>query len=264
MLVSAQALILALFGGVGSLWGPVIGAMVLVPLAEGLNAELGNVLPGIQGVVYGVAIIVDHSLRAGGGLLAGARPVCTKQTAAACAAAGGRRRRLPPSCRSPRTAAGGDLLVLRGVGISFGGLRALDERRPDRPGRRALRHHRSQRRRQDDAVQRHQRVSRPRQRHDRIRRRAADRAAAEPGVPARHRPHLSGGARLSAHDRARKRHRRRLCRRRRRRRSRERMALAALDRVGLSGRAERDRRRADDAGVAADGAGARAGAAARG
>src|SRR3954466_1495647 len=57
MLVSAQALILALFGGVGSLWGPVIGAFVLVPLAEGLNAELGSILPGIQGVVYGVAII---------------------------------------------------------------------------------------------------------------------------------------------------------------------------------------------------------------
>src|SRR5262245_13949936 len=57
MLVSAQALILALFGGVGSLWGPVIGAAVLVPLAEGLNAELGSVLPGIQGVVYGIAII---------------------------------------------------------------------------------------------------------------------------------------------------------------------------------------------------------------
>src|SRR3954453_5165013 len=57
MLVSAQALILALFGGVGSLWGPVIGAAVLVPLAEGLNAELGTILPGIQGVVYGVAII---------------------------------------------------------------------------------------------------------------------------------------------------------------------------------------------------------------
>src|SRR5262245_53643845 len=57
MLVSAQALILALFGGVGSLWGPVIGAMVLVPMAEGLNAELGDVLPGIQGVVYGIAII---------------------------------------------------------------------------------------------------------------------------------------------------------------------------------------------------------------
>src|SRR5262249_35505113 len=57
MLVSAQALILALFGGVGSLWGPGIGAMVLVPLSEGLNAELGDVLPGIKGVVYGIAII---------------------------------------------------------------------------------------------------------------------------------------------------------------------------------------------------------------
>ena len=58
MLVSAQPLILALFGGIGSLWGPLIGAVVLVPLAEGLNGELGDVLPGIQGVVYGVAIIL--------------------------------------------------------------------------------------------------------------------------------------------------------------------------------------------------------------
>jgi branched-chain amino acid transport system permease protein len=57
-LVSAQALIMALFGGVGVFWGPVIGAAVLVPLAETLNAQLGSVLPGIQGVVYGVAIIV--------------------------------------------------------------------------------------------------------------------------------------------------------------------------------------------------------------
>lgn len=57
-LVSAQALIMALFGGVGVFWGPVIGAAILVPLAETLNAKLGNILPGIQGVVYGVAIVV--------------------------------------------------------------------------------------------------------------------------------------------------------------------------------------------------------------
>ncbi len=57
-LVSAQALIMALFGGVGIFWGPVIGAAILVPLAETLNAELGSILPGIQGVVYGAAIIV--------------------------------------------------------------------------------------------------------------------------------------------------------------------------------------------------------------
>ncbi len=57
MLVSAQALIVAMFGGVGTLWGPVIGAVVLVPLSEILHARLGDVIPGIQGVVYGVAIV---------------------------------------------------------------------------------------------------------------------------------------------------------------------------------------------------------------
>jgi ABC-type branched-subunit amino acid transport system permease subunit len=58
LLVSAQPVVVTLFGGVTSIWGPVIGAAVLVPLAESLNAQLGNILPGIQGVVYGAAIIV--------------------------------------------------------------------------------------------------------------------------------------------------------------------------------------------------------------
>jgi branched-chain amino acid transport system ATP-binding protein/branched-chain amino acid transport system permease protein len=57
MLVSAQALIVAMFGGVGTLWGPMIGAVILVPLSELLHAKLGNVIPGIQGVVYGIAIV---------------------------------------------------------------------------------------------------------------------------------------------------------------------------------------------------------------
>src|SRR5580700_9674105 len=57
MLTSAQALIVALFGGVGTLWGPLIGAAILIPVAEFLQAKLGDVLPGIQGVVYGLAII---------------------------------------------------------------------------------------------------------------------------------------------------------------------------------------------------------------
>jgi branched-chain amino acid transport system permease protein len=57
VLVSAQALIVAMFGGVGTVWGPVIGAATLVPLSAWLDAELADVLPGIQGVVYGVAIV---------------------------------------------------------------------------------------------------------------------------------------------------------------------------------------------------------------
>jgi ABC-type branched-subunit amino acid transport system ATPase component/ABC-type branched-subunit amino acid transport system permease subunit len=127
MLVSAQALILALFGGVGSLWGPVIGAMLLVPLAEGLNAELGDVLPGIQGVVYGIAIIMiilwapegvywrvlDRFPRR-------APAQSAPEPAAATIAAN-----VAPLPRAPAPL-GADLLVLRDIGISFGGLRALD------------------------------------------------------------------------------------------------------------------------------------------
>jgi branched-chain amino acid transport system permease protein len=132
MLVSAQALILALFGGVGSLWGPVIGALVLVPLAEGLNAELGHIVPGIQGVVYGVAIIAIILLapegvywrvldrwskrRAAQPTPAPVAPPAPAPVAANVA---------PLLVRAP-TAAGPDLLVLRDVSLSFGGLRALD------------------------------------------------------------------------------------------------------------------------------------------
>ena len=57
MLVSAQALTVTMFGGVGTVWGPVIGVVILIPLAETLNAEAGNALPGIQGVVFGLAIV---------------------------------------------------------------------------------------------------------------------------------------------------------------------------------------------------------------
>jgi branched-chain amino acid transport system permease protein len=129
ILASAQALILALFGGVGSLWGPVIGAMVLVPLAEGLNAQLGSVLPGIQGVVYGVAIIViilcapegvywrvlDRINRNKRPAPREAMPLPPARVIAA-----------PEARAQPPIAAGADLLVLKGIGIAFGGLRALD------------------------------------------------------------------------------------------------------------------------------------------
>ncbi|MBN9467175.1 MAG: branched-chain amino acid ABC transporter ATP-binding protein/permease [Bosea sp.] len=57
MHVSAQALIISMFGGVGTVWGPLLGAAVLVPLTEILYAEFGAALPGVQGVMLGAAII---------------------------------------------------------------------------------------------------------------------------------------------------------------------------------------------------------------
>ena len=49
MLTSAQALIVTLFGGVATVWGPVIGSIILIPLAEILHAELGDKIPGDPG-----------------------------------------------------------------------------------------------------------------------------------------------------------------------------------------------------------------------
>lgn len=57
MAISTQCIIISMFGGRGTAWGALIGAIVLVPLSEYLNSYLGSQLPGIAGVVYGAAII---------------------------------------------------------------------------------------------------------------------------------------------------------------------------------------------------------------
>ncbi len=126
MLVSAQALVVALFGGVGTLWGPVIGAAVLIPLSETLQAHLGNVIPGIQGVVYGGAIILvvllapegifwrvrDRLYRAGAKVVvAEYAPAVADITRAIDAPVRGADREL--------------LLAVSGLAKSFGGLRAV-------------------------------------------------------------------------------------------------------------------------------------------
>jgi ABC-type branched-subunit amino acid transport system ATPase component len=130
-LVSAQALIIPMFGGIGVFWGPVIGATILVPLAETLNAQLGNILPGIQGVVYGLAIIFITLLapegiywsvrdRFGSGRAARATASPIAGIAAIPAAAAAQQFKHP--------AAGGEaLLSLNAVSRAFGGLRAVDD-----------------------------------------------------------------------------------------------------------------------------------------
>lgn len=128
MITSAQALIMALFGGVGTAWGPVIGAAILIPLSETLHGELGDKLPGIQGVVYGVAIILIILL-APEGLYwrlrdfwlkrkAGRQPSSSTPAAAIADV-------IPSKPAKPRTASGKTLLEVSGLSKSFGGLKAV-------------------------------------------------------------------------------------------------------------------------------------------
>ena len=58
VLVIVQTLVVCLVGGAGTLWGPVIGAAIMIPVSEILDSTVGDRLPGIQGVVYGAALVV--------------------------------------------------------------------------------------------------------------------------------------------------------------------------------------------------------------
>lgn len=131
MLTSAQALIVALFGGSGTLWGAPIGAAILIPLSETLQAQLGNVIPGIQGVVFGVAIILVVLLapegifwrvrdqfyrsRAAGSIpTAAIAPRTPMETPQPIATPASQREHLP-------------ILTVTNLSKSFGGLRAVTE-----------------------------------------------------------------------------------------------------------------------------------------
>jgi branched-chain amino acid transport system permease protein len=69
ILISVKMLIMAALGGAGLLFGPLVGAAILVPLEELSNSLLGGKGAGLTFVVYG-AIIVLISRFQPGGLLA--------------------------------------------------------------------------------------------------------------------------------------------------------------------------------------------------
>jgi ABC-type branched-subunit amino acid transport system ATPase component/ABC-type branched-subunit amino acid transport system permease subunit len=125
LLVISQTLVVSLVGGIGTLWGPLIGAAVMVPVSEVLDTTVGDRLPGIQGVVYGAALMlimlgapeglywrVQQVIRARAGRAAGvARPIVAPVTHLAAASAPG----------------SSVLLEVRDIWKAFIGLQALSE-----------------------------------------------------------------------------------------------------------------------------------------
>lgn len=49
---------MAIIGGLGTVWGPVAGAFLVTPLQEFLQAQLGGELQGLHLVIYGTALIL--------------------------------------------------------------------------------------------------------------------------------------------------------------------------------------------------------------
>ena len=125
LLVVSQTLVVALVGGTGTLWGPLIGAALMVPVSEILDTTVGDRLPGIQGVVYGAALMLI-TLYAPEGLYWRVR-----QAIRARAARRGVETARPAVVAPAEDAAGAPsdkvLLEVRGVSKSFIGLQALSD-----------------------------------------------------------------------------------------------------------------------------------------
>ncbi len=132
MLTSAQALIVTLFGGVGTVWGPVVGSAILIPLAEVLQAELGDKIPGIQGVVFGVAIVLVILL-APEGIVPHIREALRRRraegTTGAAASTVLAAVHQPPAMtgHAHRTVSEEVVLKVEGLSRAFGGLQAVED-----------------------------------------------------------------------------------------------------------------------------------------
>lgn len=55
--LTIEIVLFATIGGLGTVFGPVIGAGLLVPLGEILRGQLGGTLPGLHYFIYGVVLI---------------------------------------------------------------------------------------------------------------------------------------------------------------------------------------------------------------
>jgi branched-chain amino acid transport system permease protein len=58
ILISVKMLVMAALGGAGQLFGPLVGALILVPLEELSNSLLGGQGAGLTFVVYGAIIVI--------------------------------------------------------------------------------------------------------------------------------------------------------------------------------------------------------------
>ena len=126
LLVISQTLVVCLVGGTGTMWGPVIGAAVMVPVSEILDTTVGDSLPGIQGVVYGAALVLII-LFAPEGLYWGVLQRVRARRARGAEGARATPIAVPVVPEHTSAETGDVLLDVRGISKAFLGLQALSD-----------------------------------------------------------------------------------------------------------------------------------------
>jgi ABC-type branched-subunit amino acid transport system ATPase component/ABC-type branched-subunit amino acid transport system permease subunit len=128
VLVIVQTLTVCLVGGAGTLWGPLIGAAIMIPVSETLDTTLGDRLPGIQGVVYGAALMAVMMFAPEGlywrvrSVWSGRRGETVRMARPAPALSAA-----PVAPAPAPRASGAPLLEVRGISKAFLGLQALSD-----------------------------------------------------------------------------------------------------------------------------------------
>lgn len=56
--LSVQCILISIIGGRGTVWGPIVGACIMVPISELLRATIGTQVPGISYFIYGVLLMI--------------------------------------------------------------------------------------------------------------------------------------------------------------------------------------------------------------
>jgi branched-chain amino acid transport system permease protein len=121
--ISVEALLAPIIGGVGTAFGPLIGALLVKSLGE-LTKLAGGDAPGLDLVIYGGALIVVVAFTRNGiaGLFAAVRARLPRFRWSVSQPVG------PTEClRDPAAAAPAPLLSVEQVSKRFGGLLALDD-----------------------------------------------------------------------------------------------------------------------------------------
>jgi branched-chain amino acid transport system permease protein len=129
--VIVETLTVALVGGVGSKWGPPLGAALMIPLGEFLDARWGDTYPGIQRIAFGVALVLVI-LYAREGLFWKLRDLFRGKTTALVPLPEGApalaisSANASPAPRKPRGASG-VIMEVQGLSKAFAGIQALTD-----------------------------------------------------------------------------------------------------------------------------------------
>jgi branched-chain amino acid transport system permease protein len=129
IVLSLQVVLAVLLGGRATVWGPVLGAFIVVPLAEVTNTSIGGVDAGALRLIMFGGLLLLVTLALPRGIIPSVSRILERRRGSSTSLTGARlvETALPAAPPSERSVAEGtELLKVEDVSVQFGGVQALD------------------------------------------------------------------------------------------------------------------------------------------